>query len=347
MDKIEQRTLGNSNVTVPAMGIGTMLWDFTKSKTKDDIFQAYRTGLDNGINFFDTAEIYFNGNSERMLAECLKKDGRPIMIASKFAPPSSMIPLSMKRTTVSKKSPHALMEALDCSLQRLGVNHIDLYQMHAPPKYNTIEDYMDVMAEAVKAGKTHAVGVCNFSESQIRQAHKRLAQHDVPLATAMIGFNLLRRYPETNGVFSACREMNITVIPYAPLAEGILTGKYRNGKIKTPLSYRGALYFGHLNIVKDHEDSTPLIKKIFTKPRELDNKKLEPLFKVLDEIAKTHNKTLAQVVINWLITTEEVQVIPIPGIRNMRQMNDNMGSLGWSLSKEERSLIDKAEKNAI
>ena len=137
-EKIEQRTLGNSDVTVPAMGIGTMLWDFRKTETKDDLFQAYRTGLDKELNFFDTAEIYFNGNSERMLAECLKKDGRPIMIASKFAPPSSMIPLSIKRTTVSKKSPNALMEALDCSLKRLGVNHIDLYQMHAPPKYSSL-----------------------------------------------------------------------------------------------------------------------------------------------------------------------------------------------------------------
>ena len=77
MVKIEQRTLGNSNITVPAMGVGTMLWDFRKSETIDDIFQAYRTGLDNGINFFDTAEIYFNGNSERMLAECLKKRRSP------------------------------------------------------------------------------------------------------------------------------------------------------------------------------------------------------------------------------------------------------------------------------
>ena len=347
MDKLEKRTLGNSNVTVPAMGIGTMLWDINILKNKEDILQAYRVGLDNGFNFFDTAEIYFNGNSERMLGECLKKDGRPIMVATKFAPLSAMIPIKIKRKTVSPKSPHALIEALDCSLKRLGVDYIDLYQMHAPPKYSTIEDYMDIMAEAVKAGKIRAVGVCNFSEKQIRQANTRLAQHGVPLATAMIGYNLLRRYPETNGVFTACREMNISVIPYAPLAEGILTGKYRSGEIKIPLSYRGAIYFGHLNITKDQNNSTPLIQKIFTKPRELDNKKLEPLFKVLDKIAKDHNKTIAQVVINWLITTEEISVIPIPGIRNIRQMNDNMGSLGWLLTKEERSLIDIAEKNSM
>jgi aryl-alcohol dehydrogenase-like predicted oxidoreductase len=334
--------LGASDVIVPAIGTGTMLWNFNKSNTRDDILQAYRTCLDNGLNFFDTAEIYANGGSERMLGECLKKDGRPIIIASKFAPPSSMIPIAPKRSTVPKKSPRALMEALHGSLKRLGVDCIDLYQMHAPPSHNTIEDYMDVMAEAVKAGKVHAVGVCNFSAGQLRKAHARLAQHGIPLATEMVGYNLLRRYPETNGVFAACRELDISLIPYAPLAEGILTGKYRTGK-RLSLGYRATIYFSHLNIVKEREDSTPLIRRLFTKPRELDNKRLEPLFKVLDKIAKTHNKTLAQVVINWLITTEEVNVISIPGVRNVRQINDNMGALGWHLTKEERALINNAE----
>jgi aryl-alcohol dehydrogenase-like predicted oxidoreductase len=286
------RELGASDVTVPPMGIGTMVWNFKKSNTKDDILQAYCTCLDNGLNFFDTAEIYANGGSERMLGECLKKGGRSIIIASKFAPPSSMIPIAPKRSTVPKKSPRALMEALDGSLNRLGVDYIDLYQIHAPPSHNTIEDYMDIMAEVVKAGKVRAVGVCNFSASQLRKAHARLAHYGVPLATEMVGYNLLRRYPETSGVFQACRELNITLIPYSPLAEGILTGKYRSGK-RLSLGYRAVIYFGHLNIVKEREDSTRLIRRLFTKPRELDNKKLEPLFKVLDEIAGAHNKTLA------------------------------------------------------
>jgi aryl-alcohol dehydrogenase-like predicted oxidoreductase len=252
MDKIEQRKLGASDVVVPAMGIGTMLWKFNESNRENDILQAYCTCLDNGLNFFDTAEIYANGSSERMLGECLKKDKRPIIIASKFAPPSSMIPfLAPKRATVPKKSPRALLEALDGSLKRLGVDYLDLYQMHAPPRHNTIEEYMDVMAEAVQAGKVRAVGVCNFTANQLHRAHTRLAQHGVSLATEMVGYSLLRRYPETNGVFAACRELNIALIPYAPLAEGILTGKYRTNEKKLPLGYRAAIYFGHLNIVKE------------------------------------------------------------------------------------------------
>jgi len=215
--------------------------------------------------------------------------------------------------------------------------------MHAPPFHYTIEDYMDVMAKAVKMGKVRAVGVCNFSSSQIQNSHACLAQHGIPLATVMVGYNLLRRFPETNGVFDVCRKLNISVIPYAPLAEGILTGKYRTGENKLPFAYRAAIYFGHLNIVKERGDSTSLIRKIFSKPRELDKKRLEPLFNVLEGIAKTHNKTLAQVAINWLITTNEVNVIPIPGVRNVRQINDNIGALDWHLTQDERTIINKAE----
>jgi aryl-alcohol dehydrogenase-like predicted oxidoreductase len=342
LKELEQRKLGGSNVMVPAMGIGTMLWDSSKSDTKEDIFKAYSTCLDNGLNFFDTAEIYANGNSERMLGECIKKDGRSIIIASKFAPPSSMVPNPPKRFFVSKKSPRALMEALDNSLNRLGVDYIDLYQLHAPPSHNTIEDYMDVMAEAVKMGKVRAVGVCNFNAAQMRQAYVRLARHDISLATNMVGYSILRRFPETNGVFDICKELNIALIPYAPLAEGVLTGKDRDGK-RIPLAYSAVIYFGHLNIVKERENTTSFIKRLFTKPRELDRKRIEPLFKVMDEIAQKHNKTLAQIAINWLITTEDVTVIPIPGVRNIRQINDNMGAVNWKLTKEECELINNAE----
>jgi aryl-alcohol dehydrogenase-like predicted oxidoreductase len=324
------------------MGVGTMLWLPNKSLTEDDILKIYTTCIDNGLNFFDTAEIYGFGKSETAIGKCIKKDGRPVMIASKFAPPSKMMP-PLKREKFPADSPRALLEALDGSLFRLGINHIDLYQVHMPPSKNTISDYMDVMAEAVKAGKIRAVGVCNFSKNQIREAHTALSKHSIPLATAMVGYNLLRRFPETNGVFDVCKDLNIVVIPYAPLAEGILTGKYRTGKKKVPLGYAIALYFGHLNITKDREESVSFLSRLLTKPIELNNKKMEPLFIVMEEIASENGKTLAQVAINWLLTTDNVCVIPIPGMKNEQQVNDNMGALNWNLTKEERDRINEAE----
>lgn len=342
-NRIEMRNLGKSDVVIPAMGVGTMLWTPSKPELEEEIMGIYTTCIDNGLNFFDTAEIYGNGKSERILGKCIKKDGRPVMIASKFAPPSKMIPTPVKRTTVSADSPRALMEALDGSLSRLGVDYLDLYQMHAPPKINSIKDYMDVMAEAVEAGKVRAVGVCNFSEKQIQEAHLALAEHGIPLASAMVGYNILRRWPETNGVFTTCKEYGISVIPYAPLAEGILTGKYRIGEKKVSVGYVATLYFGHLDITKERTDSGSFIHRLFSKPRELSKKKIEPLFKAMDEIANTHEKTLAQVAINWLLTNDEVCVIPIPGMKNIRQVNDNLGALGWRLTEEERKCINKAE----
>lgn len=343
---MEQKELGKSGVMVPAMGVGTMLWTPGSSITEETIMETYAACLDNGMNFFDTAEIYGNGSSERVLGKCIKNDRRSALIATKFAPPSSMNPLTQKRRTVSKDSPEALLEALDGSLARLQVEHIDLYQMHMPPKNGNVSAYMDVMAKAVKSGKVRAVGVCNFNEAQIQEAHSALAKHGIPLATAMVGYNLLRRWPETNGTFKVCKELGITVIPYAPLAEGILTGKYRAKGRHVPLGYKIALYFGHLNITKDRQDSKLLIQRIFSKPLELDGKRLEPLFQAMDEVATVHDKTIAQVAINWLLTNEEVCVIPIPGMKNVKQVSDNVGALGWAMTKEERARINKAESES-
>lgn len=340
--KIETRELGKSGVVVPAIGVGTMLWTPNKSLSEEDIMKTYSACLDNGLNFFDTAEIYGNGISERMIAKCKKRDNRPVMLTSKFMPPSSMNPLKQKRTSVSADSPRALLEALDGSLLRLGVDYLDLYQMHSPSTKNTTAEYMDVMAEALKAGKIRSVGVCNFSDKQIHEAHTALAKHNIPLATAMVGYNLLRRWPETNGVLDTCKELGVSIIPYAPLAEGILTGKYR-GKKKVPIGYAVATYFGHLNLTKERNDSASFLQRLFTKPLEINKKKIEPLFKAMDEIAEAHGKTLAQVAINWLLTNEDVCVIPIPGMKNLRQVNDNIGALDWKLTPEERKRLDKAE----
>jgi aryl-alcohol dehydrogenase-like predicted oxidoreductase len=337
---MELKELGKSGVMVPAMGVGTMLWTPGSSISEQTIRETYAACVDNGLNFFDTAEIYGNGASERVLGACIKKDGRPVLVATKFAPPSPMNPLTQKRKTVSKDSPQALLEALDGSLCRLGVKHIDLYQIHMPPSKNSIADYMDTMAEAVRAGKVRTVGVCNFNEAQIREAHSALAKQGILLATAMVGYNLLRRWPETNGTFDACRELGVSVIPYAPLAEGVLTGKYRAKGTRVPLGYKVALYFGHLNITKDRQDSQSLTRRMFSKPLELDGKRLEPLFRAMDAIAAAHGKTLAQVAINWLLTNDEVRVIPIPGMKTVKQVESNSGALDWVMTKGERESLN-------
>jgi aryl-alcohol dehydrogenase-like predicted oxidoreductase len=313
MIEVDQRQLGATGIKVPALGIGTWswgdkgFWGYGKAYTRDDIMQSYRFCLDNGLYFFDTAEVYGKGESERLLGEARREDGRPIVIASKFAP----LPQRFSAKT--------LLEALDNSLERLGVKQIDLYQIHFPYTILSIDSLMDALAEAVHSEKVRAVGVSNYSAKQLRRAHARLARHDIPLASNQVHYNLLHRKPEANGVLDACRELDIALIAYSPLEQGLLTGKYRHGDTPLPsLSRRLASQFG-----RDKQE------------------KMEPLFVAMDEVAHAHDKTLAQVALNWLLKTD-VHIIPIPGAKTLRQAQENAGALGWSLNDVEYARIAQA-----
>lgn len=329
---------------LPQMGAGTMLWLPGKKFTEQDIRRVFWACIENDLHFFDTAEIYGNGASEEILGKCLKECKAEVFVADKFAPPSRMNPLTQKRKSVKKDDPRALLEALDGSLKRLDVECIDLYQMHMPPQNDRIEEYMRYMADALRAGKIRAAGVCNFNAEQIKRASKALKSEGYSLTSAMVGYNVIRRYPETNGVFSICEKENISIIPYAPLAEGTLTGKYRGGK-KVPIQYAVTSYFGHLDLTKERNDEIPFIKRLFSKPRESDVKRMEPLMEVMENIAAAHGKTIAQVALNWLITQDRVKVVPIPGVRSAKQAKDNAGAMGWALTKREREVINQMEES--
>jgi aryl-alcohol dehydrogenase-like predicted oxidoreductase len=344
MLKIDQRQLGASGPVVPALGVGVMSWGeriigYGKTHTREDVFQAYRACLDAGLNFFDTAEGYGRGESERLLGECRRKDGRPILIATKFAPASAFAPVP------SRLSPRALLQALDNSLQRLGVECIDLYQIHFPPSPRKIDAYMDVMAEAVRAGKIRAVGVSNFSASLMRQAHARLARYNIPLASNQVRYNLLYRHPETNGVLDACRELDVALIAYSPMEAGTLTGKFRGQVRSQSLLRRLIAGLGRLDPFGDTKGSMPAFQRLLRGANTLPREQWEALFVVLEEIAHAHEKTIAQVALNWLLSKDE-HIIPIPGAKNERQARENAGALGWRLTEEEQTRISQAASSS-
>lgn len=332
--------MNEEKLKLPRMGVGTMMWANMPGAIQTDgqAFEVYKACLAHNLTLFDTAELYGNGASEVRLGRCLKKYGGDVLIADKFAPPSGIIPSAPKRTKTDPKSPEALMEALDSSLLRLGVDTIDLYQMHAPSKYNTIADYMDVMANAYRQGKIRAVGVCNFNAEQIQEAQTALRRHGLSLTSAMVQYNLLHRAPELNGVMQICHDEDIQLIPFAPLAEGILTGKYRNGR-KVPVGYAATIYFAHLGITDKANRKGSLVRRIFSRPPELDTKRLEKLFAVMDTIAKKYNCSLAQVALNWLLSCDRADVVPIPGVKTAGQAKSNAGALSWNMTKEERDRL--------
>jgi aryl-alcohol dehydrogenase-like predicted oxidoreductase len=334
MIQSEQRTLGASELVVPALGIGTMSWGermmgYGKTHTRDDVTQAYRACLDAGLNFFDTAEGYGMGENERLLGECRSRDDRPAIIATKYAPASLFAPLP------TRLSPRALLKSLDRSSQRLGVEHIDLYQIHFPTSPDRVDALMDVLAEAVRAGKVRAVGVSNYNASLMRRAHARLARHGIPLASNQVHYNLLHRYPETNGVLDACRELHVALIAYSPLEQGILSGKYRTTSRAKPLTLR------FIEAISPRDPFGEMEGASYGR-RDLRQEKLEPLFVVLEEIANAHEKTIPQVAINWLLTKDPC-ILPIPGAKNARQASQNAGALGWRLTEEEHARISQAE----
>ena len=239
-------------------------------------------------------------------------NGRPVIIASKFAP----LP--------NRFSARTLLKALDASLERLNVKTIDLYQIHWPYTFIKADALMDALAEAVRSGKVRAVGVSNYRADLMRRAHARLARHDISLASNQVHYNLLYRKPEKNGVLETCRELNMALIAYSPLEQGLLTGKYR--------------------VVAGQAVSVTGPRRITRTFRTSRRRKIEPLLQTMENIAKAHSKTIGQVALNWLLSKDE-HIIPIPGAKNVRQASENAGAIGWRLTNEEFKQIDLASQS--
>ncbi|WNZ22995.1 aldo/keto reductase [Leptolyngbya sp. NK1-12] len=298
--------LGLNGPAVSPLGIGTwawgdkLFWNYGKEYDAADLQAAFKTALDSGILFFDTAEIYGFGESERLLGEFMQQTDRPVTIATKYFP----LPWRFNADAVA--------DALTASLKRLQLPTVTLYQVHWPFDFLMGQTtLMNALADEVKQGRIQAVGVSNYSAEQMRQAHRLLADRGVPLAVNQVQYSLLARQIERNGVLSTARELGVTILAYSPLAQGLLTGKY------TPETY------------------TPP-----TGARKLDPRfsrsgleKLAPVINLLKSIGERHGRTPAQVALNWLIA--QGNVIPIPGAKNPNQVEQNAGALGWSLTESE------------
>jgi aryl-alcohol dehydrogenase-like predicted oxidoreductase len=315
-DALERElTIGLADeLNIAPQGVGawawgtTRLWGYGKEYNRSDVGRAFRASMAEGVTLFDTAEMYGNGASERIIGGMLREgafEGTPV-IATKFAP----LPYRL--------SARSLLKAVDKSLERLGIETIDLYQIHFPNPIFKTNGLMDALAEAVKAGKVRRVGVSNYGADQMKRAHDRLASHGVSLASNQVEYSLLQRAPETNGVLEACRDLGVTLIAYSPIAKGLLTGKYGPGGDRpSGLVRRMGRAFGEQNL-----------------------KKIEPVLNLLREIGEAHNKQPAQVALNWLITQRST--FPIPGAKNELQARQNAGALGWEMTGEEAEKLQLA-----
>jgi aryl-alcohol dehydrogenase-like predicted oxidoreductase len=304
----EHITLGKTDVRIPPLGTGAwswgdrLFWGFGGTYDESDVHGAFEASLETGINFFDTAEMYGFGNSERLLGKFSRSLEQPLVIATKFLP----LPLRSGKSR--------LLAALNGSLRRLEMKQVDLYQIHWPVPLVSIETLMEGMAQAVDQGLTRSVGVSNYNATQMQKAQSILSRYDIPLASNQVIFSLLDRDVERNGLLDLCRREQITLIAYSPLKQGILTGKYTPENL--PSGVRSRRY------------SKGYIEKV------------QPLIRLMREIGEGRGgKTPAQIAINWTICKGAV---PIPGAKNARQARDNAGALGWRLSQEEMTALDRA-----
>ena len=201
----DTRPLGRTGIHVLPLGIGTNKW---RRADPGAVSETYRAVHDAGLCMIDTAEIYF---SERVVGDCLRAGPTSAVIASKFLP------------FPGRTSPRRLMSALDGSLARLGLKTIDLYYVHYPLPLIDVGVFAEGLIEAVRSGKARAVGVANFNADQMRRIADHLARAGVPLAANQVNYSLLQRAAETNGVLEACRELDVALVAYFPLASGRLT----------------------------------------------------------------------------------------------------------------------------
>jgi aryl-alcohol dehydrogenase-like predicted oxidoreductase len=319
INQIQLRPLGKTDILVSPIGLGVMelgggeglfgrMFPIIPQEEKNAIIKA---ALDGGINWFDTAEMYGMGISERSLATGLKAAGmadKDVIVETKWMP--------FLRTAGSIKN------TIDIRLGYLDGYSIANYMVHHPYGFSTPEGEMNAMADLVEAGKIRSVGISNFNVSRMRRAHDALAKRGLPLAVNQVRYSLLSREIETNGVLETAREMGVTIVAYTPLDRGLLSGKYH----KNP-ELLGRMQGWRRGIIKRGVERS------------------RKLINAMDEIATASGATIAQVALSWVINFSGEIVVAIPAATKVQQAVDNAGAMKFRLSADEMARLDDLSRN--
>ena len=310
--------LGKTDIEVTPVGLGCWqfsagqglagkFWDAIPQSVVDQVVAASLAG---GINWFDTAEMYGNGASERALAAALRHAGKAngeVVVATKWSP--------IFRTAKSIRL--TIEQRLSC----LAPFAIDLHQVHLPLSLSSVEAEMIAMAGLVAGKKIRAVGVSNFSAARMHRAHAALAKYGLELASNQVKYSLLDRRVESNGTLAAAKELGVTIIAYSPLEQGLLTGKYHQ----------------HPEYVR----TRPGPRKWMGRFRAQGLERSRPLIEELGKIALAHGATAGQVALAWLYQFHKNMVVVIPGASRVEQAVENRGALELTLSPYELDKLDQ------
>lgn len=292
------RRLGRSEIAVSVVGMGCI--QFGDRADYAETERIVGRCLDLGINFFDNANVYSDGVGEEYLGRALGARRKEIVLATKVG----RIRMGTRRKLVRDSTPAEIRSGVEASLKRLNTDYIDHYQIHWPDPDTPFEDSMAVMEELVKAGKVRQVGICNYAGEQVRRAHAAYP----PLATLQSPYSMLRRDLEVD-TFPYCAHRGIGILPYWPLEQGALTGRY------TPATLPA--------------DATPRLRKLVAMAE-----KLRP-------VAKKLGRPMAHVALGWLLSRPGV-VSVIPGASRIEQLEENCGVADWQITTDEAFEIDQA-----
>ena len=304
---MQKRKFGNSDLQVSQLGLGCMgMSEFYGSYNDEESNKVIHYAIENGINFFDTADMYGSGKNETLVGKALSEVRDKVVLATKFG----ILRGEGGSFTGINGKPEYVKQSCEKSLQRLGMDHIDLYYQHRVDPNTPIEDTVGAMADLAKEGKVRYIGLSEASEEIIRRAHK---VH--PIAAVQTEYSLWSN--DLEAVIPVCRELGIALVPYSPLGRGFLSGKFKS--------------------LEDFEEND------FRRynPRfsaENFNKNLE-ILNVVEEIAKSKSVTPSQIALAWVISKGD-DMFPIPGTKRINYLKENITAIDIKLEKDEIEQLD-------
>jgi aryl-alcohol dehydrogenase-like predicted oxidoreductase len=320
--QMRYRKLGNTGLVVSEMCLGAMtfgtgegMWATVGSVSQDGTTELIKTALDRGINFIDTADFYSNGRSEELTGNALKSLGLArdsYVLATKV-----LLRMGQGHNQIGLSRYH-IMQGVDQSLQRLKLDHIDLYQIHGRDPFTPLEETLDALDDCVRAGKVRYIGLCNLPAWEVMKSlaisdKKNLARFE----SLQIYYSAVSRDIERELVPLA-NDQKLAILPWSPLSGGLLSGKFSRENEKPDGARRATFDF-------------PPVEK----------ERLWRLLDVLRPIATARKVSVAQVSLAWLLAQPHVTSVII-GAKNKEQLLDNMAATGLTLSAEELKRIDEA-----